>query len=490
LDTLLKILIAVALLVTGVLLYSFVQTSPPATPTPVDGSSDVADRYIGDWHGFVEANGGKFMVVFHISQTADGALTATWDSVDQDQFDLPVESIEANGASITLHMPAVNSRYEGELSADGTMIDGTWYQGDRGQLPLQVHSGEIPTLATRPQDPVPPFPYQFEEISFPNTDGGHELAGTLTLPEGDGPFPAAILISGSGPQDRNSEFADHRPFWVLADHLTRQGIAVLRYDDRGIADSTGDFNSATSADFAIDALSAIKYLQSRSEIDAMQIGLIGHSEGGIIAAIAASQNTDIAYVVLMASPGVSGKRVILSQNLALGEAGDIPSDVVELSNRVNEEIYDVIIAEQDDEIAAESILEIVDALNEDEVQKLGFNRQAFVNVLPGLTSPWFRYYLAFDPGPTFEQLQMPVLALNGLNDLQIIPEINLVAIETALSEGGNPDFEIGEFEDLNHLFQTSETGLPGEYEAIDETLAPVVLEKITAWILEKTASER
>jgi fermentation-respiration switch protein FrsA (DUF1100 family) len=311
-------------------------------------------------------------------------------------------------------------------------------------------------------------------VVYQNKSAGVELAATLTIPQGKGPFPAVVLITGSGPQDRDEALFGHRPFLVLSDYLTRKGIAVLRADDRGVAKSTGNFALATTADFATDTEAGIAYLKTRPEIDVHKIGLIGHSEGGAIAPMVAARNRDVAFIVMMAGTGVPGDAVIAEQTKLRLEANGVSSAEAEKQGATELEIL-TLVKQEKDPIAAEKKLheklsgQVTDA-------QLGATIQT-------LNSPWMRYFISFDPATALAKVSCPVLALNGSKDVQVSPSQNLPAIRKALEAGGNKHFEIAELLGLNHLFQTTKTGSPNEYAQIEETIAPVALDKIASWIL-------
>ena len=308
------------------------------------------------------------------------------------------------------------------------------------------------------------------------------LAGTLTLPDGAGPFPAAILITGSGPQNRNEELLGHKPFLVLADHLTREGVAVLRYDDRGIAESTGDFTTATSEDFAADASAAVDYLKTRADIDVSQMGLVGHSEGALIAPIVATQRADVGYIVLMAGPGVTGAEIILEQSALIARASGAGGDAISRQQEAQKSWMKIAMSELPQEEAQKQLRQ---NLRERfaEMSEEGFSEEMIEGQVAQTSSPWMRFFLTYDPRPTLRKVSCPILAINGEKDLQVPPYQNLPEIRTALKEGGNTNFEIVEMEGLNHLFQTAETGAPSEYAQIEETFSPKALRVISDWIL-------
>ena len=283
----------------------------PATPSDIDGT----------WMGTLDVGGSKLRVVFHILNTADG-LTATTDSPDQGGFGIPVSTVTRNGSALKLDIKSIGGVYEGKISADRTSIDGMLSQGG-GTLPLVLKpvKGNAPVAERRrPQNPVKPYPYHEEDLIYKNESAGIDLAATLTLPNGPGPFPAVVLITGSGPQDRDESLLGHKPFLVLSDYLTRRGIAVLRADDRGAGKSGGIFATSTTADFATDAEAGLAYLKTRTEINSRKLGLIGHSEGGMIAPMVAARNPSVAFIVMMAGPGVPGDQILPAQVAAISES--------------------------------------------------------------------------------------------------------------------------------------------------------------------------
>jgi len=496
-DTLTKIVIALVLLITGILLFFLFKPSPAeSVDYPGSGPNSINNPAVssiynlsGDWMGTLAAGGAELRLVFHLHQDEDGDLSGTWDSVDQAALGLPISSAEVDGNSLVLELRASSARFEGTINQAGTEIVGTWIQLGN-ELPLTLRPQTEAINIERPQEPIPPFPYEAQEVKFSNSDAGIELAGTLTLPEGDGPFPAVVLISGSGPQDRNEELLGHKPFLVISDYLTRQGIAVLRYDDRGFGESSGEFSTATTEDFATDAWAAVQYLQTRNEIDNSNIGLIGHSEGGLVAPIVAAEHSEVAFIILLAGPGVPGAEVIIAQSEAAQRALGIQGDVIELTKSFNEQVFSIVLSESVDDVAQAKIMEVIEALSDEDRQRLGISNEAVAQQISQWTSDWFRFFLAYDPAPTLERVSVPVLVLNGSKDLQVLATQNLGPIEEALKRGGNTQYEIIEYDNLNHLFQHSETGAPTEYGQIEETFAPHVLEKMGRWILERVSSDQ
>ena len=328
----------------------------------------------------------------------------------------------------------------------------------------------------RPQNPVKPYPYREDDVTFTDTAANAVLVGTLTIPPGKGPFPAAVLISGSGRHDRDESLMGHKPFLVLADALTRKGILVLRYDKRGVGKSTGNYAQATTADFADDAEAGLRYLETRPEANPHRLGFIGHSEGGVIAPIVAARNRDVAFIVLLAGTGVPGAELLLAQHRLVALAAGVPPAEVERQSATEKEILELV-EHTPDNAAVERQIHDKFAGKPEEAQ-IG-------SQVKTMTSPWFRYFLTYDPATALRRVQCPLLALNGSLDLQVPPAENLPAIRQALQEGGNRHFELDEMPGLNHLFQHARTGAVSEYGEIEETMAPEVLDKIATWILQQ-----
>lgn len=342
----------------------------------------------------------------------------------------------------------------------------------------------------RPQDPGSPYGYYTEDVTFRNDSANITLAGTLTLPSKEGVYPAVILISGSGPQDRNSEFAGHRPFLVLADHLTTNGIAVLRYDDRGYGQSTGSFDKGTSLDFSYDVESAVEYLKTRKEIRKNKIGLMGHSDGAMVAPMVAARSGDINFMVLLAGPGVPGPELLLTRQELLERKMGIPEMQISKSRRHSEQMIRIVVNSKDTETAKLELIEF-SKTNYDEIPAYavppGMSKDAFIlKHIEMLSSAWFKLFLTYDPATTLRKVKCPVLALNGDKDVQVPSESNLRGIEQALMAGGNQNVTIKEMAGLNHAFQECVTGMPEEYGKIEQTFAPVALKQISDWVLQQT----
>lgn len=422
---------------------------------------------VGTWEGELQAPGAKLRL--RLNATAAGA--ASLDSLDQGARGIPVEDLKLVDGQLTWRISRLGAAYAGTVSGDG--FTGTFTQNG---VPMKLDLRKALPAAPpkRPQTPKPPFPYRVEDVRFASRADGVKLAGTLTLPEGAGPHPGVVLISGSGPQDRDETLFEHKPFAVLADALTRRGIAVLRYDDRGTGQSGGLFRGATTADFAQDAEGAFDYLRSRKEVAARKSGLAGHSEGGVVAPLVAARRPEVAFVVLLAATGVPGDEVLYAQGEALLRANQASEAAIAQQRRVQEVIFTAVKSGA----AAEEVLRQAR-------EKLGAS-PLVEQAVKQASDPWFRSFLSLDPAVALGRVKCPVLALNGGLDRQVLPDQNLPAIEAALKKGGNARVAVRRFPRLNHLFQTAETGTVAEYGTIEETIAPVVLETIGDWLLSTT----
>jgi fermentation-respiration switch protein FrsA (DUF1100 family) len=467
------------------------ETTPVPEPTPAPSSGK--EGIEGMWMGTLSFSGVDLRVVFHISKDAKGKLTATLDSPDQGAKDIPVDEVTFQNNHLHLNAKSIGGNYEGDTQEGRPGIEGKWTQGGMSVPLVLERTDKIPELV-RPQEPKPPFPYEVREVSYKNKQAGITIAGTLTLPKTGGPFPAVLLITGSGAQDRDETVFGHRPFLVLADYLTRLGIAVLRVDDRGVGKSTGKFAQATSEDFAQDALAGVEYLKGVKEIDPKKIGLIGHSEGGIIAPMVAVQSPDVAFIVLMAGTGITGEKILYSQSALILKAEGVSDDLIALDRKIKEQMFAEVEQEKDSAAADKKLHQIAtDALskmNEKDKQTLGYTTEMVDMSIKELLSPWFCFFLTYDPAPTLMKVKCPVLAINGEKDMQVPANENLSAIEDALKAGGNPDVTVKELPGLNHLFQTAETGSPMEYSKIEETISPDALSTIGNWIITHTQEKK
>jgi pimeloyl-ACP methyl ester carboxylesterase len=436
-----------------------------AKPSDIDGA----------WQGTLDFGTQQLRIVFHIVNTEDG-LVGNADSPDQGAKGMPVV-VTRDGASLKIEMKGAAAVFDGKIAADLKSISGTFAQGPNNvPLVLTPVKDAAELERHRPQNPNKPYLYREEEVSYENKVQHVRLAATFTVPSGKVPFPGVVLITGSGAQNRDEELLGHKPFLVLSDHLTRQGIAVLRADDRGTGKSTGNFATATTADFATDTEASFAYLKSRPEVNPQKLGLIGHSEGGIIAPMVAARNRDVAFIVMLAGSGVRGDEVLPAQVAAGLEALGKSHEEVEKSAVQERDILALMEREKDEAVIEKKMREITEGKMS--AAQLGAQ-------IKQIRSPWFQYFLQYDPATALSKLTCPVLALNGAKDTQVIASQNLPAIRKALEAAGNTHFEIDELPGLNHLFQTAQTGSSLEYTEIEETISPLVLNKISAWILKQ-----
>ena len=447
-------------------------------------ASYAEDRVAGHWEGHIEIPGQPIAVKVNFA-IDESDWRGTIDIPAQGAKGLPLSEIhvaeEGEGMRVKFSIRGVpgNPTFDGTLQ--GGVINGTFSQGGVTfgfRLSREIVSGPV-----RPQEPKPPFPYQIEEVKFQN--GPINLAGTLTLPPGNGPFPAVLLISGSGLQDRDETVFGHKPFWVLADHLSRTGIAVLRVDDPGIGKSAPHPEPPTTADFATDVEAGVTFLKRDDRIGT--VGLIGHSEGGIIAAIVASRRDDIGFVVLMAGPGVPGAELLLKQNERIFDGMGIVGERKETLLTLLDRLFTTLTSDMTEDEMRQQVDEIV--RKQFEINGIPPAQQDETQVqaaVEQVLNPWMRYFLAFDPRPALEAIRVPVLALNGELDVQVDAEQNLTAIDAALEKGGNHNVTLHRLPKHNHLFQRAKTGLVNEYAVIEETISPEVLDLIRDWVVSVT----
>jgi pimeloyl-ACP methyl ester carboxylesterase len=450
-------------------------------------SQITSEHLVGSWLGVLNAGAVELRLVFNISVSEGDSLKATLDSPDQGATGVPLGEVVLRGDSVRIEGPLLAAFYIGKATSDSTIL-GEWHQAGR-VFDLNLDRQETAFVLNRPQEPVPPYPYREEEVSFQNESQGFLLGGTLTIPEGEGPFPAVVLVTGSGSQNRDEEIFGHKPFKVIADHLTRRGIAVLRYDDRGVGSSGGSPAGSTSLDNAGDARSAFEYLLKRDEIEKSEIGIIGHSEGGMIVFMLASGYDDIAFIVSLAGPGVKGKNILLDQSDYINRLSGVEEAYLKDNRIVMGKVFDLMASTESYEKWAEEVTNFTGEYYSQEAsgnyttEEIEQARKNILGSVPGASYPWMRYFVMFDPGPLFAKITCPVLALNGEKDCQVMPEENIKAIKEGLLAAGNTHVTAMILPGLNHLFQNCETGLPNEYGTIEETFDPGALEIISEWIL-------
>lgn len=445
-------------------------------------------NYHGTWAGKLPVGAG-LRLVFHIKDNGQGGLVSSADSPDQSAFGLKCDTTWIAGGSINIEMHMLNASYKAKLVNDST-LEGTFTQGMDFPLTL-VKTNAAPAKPNHPQEPKPPFPYKSEDIIYNDAFTKLSYGATITIPEGKGPFPAAVLITGSGPQNRDEEILGHKTFAVLADALTRNGFVVLRVDDRGIGKTTGRFKDATTADFAFDAQASLNYLRSRPEVDKKKTGLIGHSEGGMIAPMVAAGNKDVNFIVLLAGPGVKISQLMAEQNAAISHQAGVSDTAIQAYIKMYTAAYMAILSTTDTTAALAKTQDIVknwitktDAgiLRELHLDEPKAQNQLAAAMVNDMQDRWYRYFMTFDPAPYLEGLSCKVLALNGSKDVQVLSSSNLAGIEAALKKSKSKVYTVKELPGLNHLFQTCRSCTPVEYSQLEETFAPAALDEINKWL--------
>ncbi len=431
------------------------------------------DHIQGCWQGTITTPNGNLALLMKIKVENNG-IAATMDVPAQRAKNIKASLAWFRHDSLFVEFEMLRARYIAVLKSNRT-IEGDWAQGDY-EFPLNLvtcSNESEPKEIKHFQEPTKPYPYNEEEVVFENTSAKVKLSGTFTWPKNKENCPVAILISGSGPQDRDEALLGQKPFLVLADHLTKNGIAVLRFDDRGVGKSTGDFSKATSFDFSSDVEAGIQYLKGRKEINKKMIGLIGHSEGGFIAPIVASRTKDVKWMVLMAGPGIKGSDLLLLQSAAISKASGLSVEMIEKNTNLNKSIY---------KFAGDNLPGTQDSISR-LLADAGLSEESIQVQLKSVSSPWFKYFVNADPAVYLNKTKSAVFAINGMKDLQVPYEENLAGIEKSLKKAGNNNYEIKSYTNLNHLFQHCNSGLPSEYGEIEETISPEVLKDIGDWIL-------
>ena len=450
--------------------------TPEDKPAP-QTKSQKSELYLA---GAIEVPGIELNFFAHIHANAAGGYEGTLDIPMQQAKDAPLSNVVVAGGQITFELEGAGARWAASKASDGTYTC-SFSQGGRA-LPCKIDEvskeqwAEARLPNKRPQLPEAPFPYDTIEVDYENDEGGSHLYGTLMIPEGEGPFPTALFITGSGAQDRDETIVGHKPFLVIADHLARQGIASLRVDDRGIGQSTGASPKDTTEDFAEDARAGVAFLRAKDadkRIDRKRIGLVGHSEGALIAAMLAAKDKKLAFIVMLAGTGVDGAEVLVSQAGALKRLSGASEEDVQAERDAQRLVVEAVIKNKEDKAAKAKIVEIL--------KERGGHDAVNAQAAQALVSPWFRFFLTFDPVPTLRKVRVPTLVLHGEKDVQVDAAQNLPPIEKALRR--NKRAKVVRFKTLNHLFQHAETGAPSEYATIEETFAPEALEAMSGWIL-------
>ena len=438
--------------------------------TNIQASTLNPDTIIGTWLGKMKVSDAlELSVGFDINQLENQQLGATMHIVEQRAFDIPMDKISFENDSLHIEFVAAGISYSGRFDSNTITINGHYIQGDTKIELVLHHVDQIPREIVRPQTPMAPFPYKTEEILFTNRDANITLAGTLTMPVDGSSFPAIILAHGSGHTDRNETAMGH--FTLLADYFTRQGFAVLRYDKRGVKESGGNYDEATTIDFAKDLKSGIEYLKNRSDINASEIGIIGHSEGTLIAPMVASEVKDLAFIILMGAMGVNGGEIRIQQTEKIMQLNGTQDSLIKIEIDQIRSYHSIILSKNDSITKSQMISAKHSNLSE--------------GLINYLMKPWYKCFIEEEPTEYLRKVTCPVLALSGEKDVQCPADGNLPQIEAALRDGGNSNFTVKTIPSVNHLFQTAKSGLPVEYENIAEIIAPSVLDLMNNWILNR-----
>lgn len=448
-------------------------------------TSALSQDLSGVWHGNAKTPDDKDILFVFLFESNQDGYRSTMAIPTFDVSEIKPKSTSFENGKLIIDGSNLGMKYEGILNETTKEIEGSYYEGGavlslvlkKGNPKMKVHK--------RPQLPIKPYPYYEEEVVVENTTANIVLAGTFTRPEGNEKYPVVILISGSGRHDRDGSIPTHKPFLVLSDYLTRKGIAVLRFDDRGVGESTGNLSNSTTADLAQDVLSAVVYLKSRKDIDSKKIGLIGHSEGGIIAPLAANQTSDISFIVSLAGTGIPGSEISImqSKNLRTFPVQDEIAFEQNLRKSIKIVSSNKEISQKREELLAHTNIYLTPILKS--IGATDENISRFIkNEIDRLLTPWNIYFLNYNPADEFEKLSIPVLSLNGSKDIQVDPTINQNAIRNALIKGNNKNYKIVELENLSHSFQECVACDINEYKDIEQTISPIALKEISNWILE------
>ncbi len=445
--------------------------------------SALAQDLAGDWIG--QMNGG-FKVRIHFERTESGFSGKL---INPSGNETVLDQIASDGTHLHFAVSKLNLSYDGVWNEQEKVWNGnlTFQQIYPLILRRAIAEDMGPVVHKRPQEDAieaAPAPYAQREVSFANFAAHNQIAGTLSLPRGQERFPAVVLISGTGHNTRDEDVWGHKVFLVLADALTRKGFAVFRYDKRGVGGSSGNYDAATTADFASDAEAAVAWLKTQPQIDVSRIGVLGHSEGGIIAPAVAAADKSVAFVVMIAGPCVRGDKLFILQSAMTAKAYGAPDNYIAKRKVFDQELYNAVVSAPSESAAlgrakalvAQGIADkIVDANEAETLAK-------------DVTTPWERYFLAYDPAPTLARVTVPVLVLNGSLDVQVPAKENLAAAREALKY--NPNATVIELPGMNHLLQDAKTGAPNEYNDIEETMSLAALKIITDWLSTNVLTHR
>ncbi len=449
-----------------------------------------AQKITGNWQGILIAGPQKLKVVFHVSRDSLNQYHSGFDSPDQGAFGIACSETNIKADSLEMLIQSIHGGYRGKWDGKNS-ISGYFFQIGYN-FPMNLYRlPDTVVSIVRPQTPKPPFPYHSEDIEYGDPSSGIHYAGTFTYPNSGGPFPAVLLITGSGQEDRDESIFDHKPFAVIADFLTRRGYAVLRVDDRQIGKSTGDLSKATTLDFSKDVETSLGELQKRKIIDQNKIGLMGHSEGGLIAAMVAAENEKLQFIILLAGPGLKGADLLAWQTQAIDLSMGVPEEIAVADRKLKSQIIQAMLSTKDTSLQFDNAWKAFLAWKKNTkpeiVSAMGINadtaaRDVIRTYLEGLNKPWMLYFLQSDPADYLVKLKCKVLALNGSKDIQVVADPNLSAIDSALKKSRVKIYSTQKLPGLNHLFQHCKTCTIPEYGQLDETFSPEVLQIMGDWL--------
>ena len=449
---------------------------------------------VSNWIGILNAGGEKIELRLHLIQNTDKSYSSNWDVPAQKAMGIASSKTQLESNQLTIEIKMIGASYTGKINAEGNSIEGSWGQSGMS-FPLNLsplQEGQAATIISKPQTPKPPFIYASENMIYKGIQTKLDYGATLTYPKDNAKHALVILITGSGRQDRDETIFDHKPFAVIADYLTKKGFAVLRVDDRGAGKSSGDFSKSTTADFALDVEEHIHYAKTLAMIDTTRIGLLGHSEGGLIAPMVAARNKSVAFIVLMAGPGIEINELMAVQNEMVLKAAGISQQAIDAYIPLYKQLMKTIIVidKKEDAISKSKIIVKEWFANTDKnLVKLSTNISDEADIdkfattmAETLSTNWWKFFAAYNPQPTLQKVKCPVLAINGSADIQVPAALSLKGIEAALKKGGNKHFVTKQFEGLNHLFQKCTKCTVQEYGELETTIEPEVLETIGNWL--------
>lgn len=430
----------------------------------------------GSWHGLAQFENGKLRLSLAID-VSDHKYSGMLISPDQNNREIPIEEIIFNNNQLYFQIEAMKFEFKGDLDDQNQILQGIITQNSI-ETPISLTRNALESPYYRPQTPAEPYPYLTEEVTFSNTSANIQLAGTLSLPSNKKDFPIAVMITGSGPQDRDESLAYHKPFLVIADFLAKNGIGTLRFDDRGVGESEGNFSTATSEDFASDVVAALDFLKISGY---STVGTIGHSEGGLICAMVGA-NYPLDFIISLAGTAVDGRAILAKQNFVISVAEGLGVDEAKENNRKFMEMVDIVMSEPDSlkaQLLLETHIDSVYLAESKIIQDFPKWRQ---NQIDMINNPWMRFFVQYDPCQDWKKVTCPVLALNGTKDLQVDLKLNFDALQNCLIEAGNEDFTLSPLKNQNHLFQTTETGRVSEYIENEESFSEQALKTMLSWM--------